>query len=132
MPNQSSPRRILIVDDEKDVADSLQDFLHDRLERAHITAETNPLLAVEALGREPFDMVIADFKMPNMTGIELLRVAKELRPGAWRVLATAYPASTISLNQGDLAIADRIFVKPLLTDPFVRELRGLLGTTPRR
>ena len=131
-PQGSDVRRVLVIDDEEDIATSLRDFLMDRLPRTHVTAETNPLQAVETLSREPFDMVIADFKMPNMTGVELLRVARQLLPRAWRVLATAYPASTTTLNPDDLNVADRVFVKPLQTEPFVNELRKLLDTGPRR
>jgi len=57
--------RILVVDDRADVARAITRMLYD-----HETAtETNPQRAVARIvGGEPFDIVLVDFNMPEMTG----------------------------------------------------------------
>ena len=67
--------RILLVDDESDIVRTLQ----FRLQAAGfevLTAE-NGAQALEMMGREPVDLILSDFMMPEMNGIELTRTIKE-------------------------------------------------------
>ncbi len=67
---------ILVVDDEPVV----MSFLRDLLTESGHTVATAPdgLAALECLRAEPFDLVIADQRMPRMTGIELMRAIEDL------------------------------------------------------
>jgi serine phosphatase RsbU (regulator of sigma subunit) len=51
---------------------------------------TSPGQAIRELSRAPFDLVISDFLMPEMNGIEFLKEAKKLQPDSVRVLLTGY------------------------------------------
>lgn len=80
--------KILIVDDEMLV----RNFLAETLKRKGldiVTAE-NGQKAFSILKDSSFDMVITDMKMPDITGIDILRKVKELAPNTIVVVITAY------------------------------------------
>lgn len=81
--------RVLIVDDDELILASLQNLFH--LETDYeLAVETNPSKAVQRLSTKRFDVVISDFLMPGMDGIQLLETAGKLQPQATRILLTGY------------------------------------------
>ena len=62
---------MLVVDDEKAVADFMRELLESWGLEA--TAETNPLGVLERVARERYDFVILDQTMPGITGVSLAR-----------------------------------------------------------
>jgi DNA-binding NtrC family response regulator len=88
MPSLHTPT-VLVVDDEEMVATALRNFL--QFETPYrVLAFTAPETALAALGQETVDVVIADFMMPAMDGIEFLRRVRESWPQATRILLTGY------------------------------------------
>lgn len=79
---------ILIVDDEPLVRRSLSEFL--TLEGYTVTAASNGIEAMELLKNYSADMVISDIKMPEMTGIELLKHIRKTNFNAPVILITGY------------------------------------------
>jgi len=84
----TSPR-VLVVDDEQDLADSCAWFL----ERAGYEARTanSALQALERMAAEPFAVVVSDVRMPRMSGMELLTAIKQKDPDIEVLLLTGYP-----------------------------------------
>lgn len=80
---------ILIVDDEDMVITSIRAFLQLETEY-RVTGLTLPEEAVKFLETNPVDVVVSDYLMPKMTGLQLLAKAKELQPEAARVLLTGH------------------------------------------
>lgn len=80
--------KILVVDDEILVRDFLKETL-SRKKFEVMTAE-NGNKALALLKEHTFDMVITDMKMPDITGIDVLRKAKELSPNTIVVIITAF------------------------------------------
>lgn len=80
---------VLLVDDEEMVLSSLASFL--RLETDYVVeSRVDPAEAL-AWGREhDVDVVVSDYLMPEMDGIEFLKAFRELRPHAPRILLTGY------------------------------------------
>jgi CheY-like chemotaxis protein len=70
--------RVLIVDDQKEVAEFLAQML--QLIGYEVSTESNPLTALERLENENFDLVISDFKMPELGGFEFYQAVISLRP----------------------------------------------------
>ncbi len=78
-----------IVDDEEMVVTSLESFL--QLETDYrIIGSTSPAEALERLGEAPPNVVVADFLMPAMDGIQFLSEVKDRFPTATRILLTGY------------------------------------------
>lgn len=80
---------VLIVDDEEMVITSVRAVL--MLETDYrVEGFTDPTRAVEYLKNGPVDMVVSDYLMPKLNGLQLLKTAKELQPEATRVLLTGH------------------------------------------
>lgn len=80
---------VLIVDDEDMVITSIRAFL--QLETDYrVNGFTAPLEAVTFLEKNPVEVVVSDYLMPKMTGLQLLAKAKDLQPEAARVLLTGH------------------------------------------
>jgi len=80
---------ILLVDDEKMVLDSLESLF--TLETDYdIIGFTSPFSALENISETSVDLVISDYLMPEMNGIEFLLKFREMYPEAIRILLTGY------------------------------------------
>ncbi|WNB75362.1 response regulator [Methylomonas koyamae] len=82
----ASPAKILIVDDEPNVLKALS-----RLLKAYATVTVES--AEEALliaEQQAFDLVISDYRMPGINGIDFLILFKRLQPDAIRVVLTGF------------------------------------------
>ena len=75
--------KILLVDDEQNVLNALRRELKDHFE---IETFNNPILALDRCREAQFDLVVADYKMPEMNGIEFLKQFGKLQPDAARLV----------------------------------------------
>jgi two-component system, response regulator, stage 0 sporulation protein F len=75
--------------------------------------------AVELMRREPFDLMVLDYKMPGMTGFEVFQQARALHPGMAVVLVTGHGTPEI-INEANRMGFSAILLKPFTSD----ELRG--------
>ena len=82
-------KSILIIDDELDMLQLLKRSLEPDL-RCRIETAQSAKEALEILSRRSFDMVLADIKMPEMDGFELLELLKRDHPQMTVVMMTAY------------------------------------------
>jgi len=79
--------RILIVDDDEAVRESLHDELVDEYE---VETAAGGREAIERLVRGVYDVVISDLRMPDVGGVEVLERARGLHPEAVRILLTGF------------------------------------------
>lgn len=86
---QLATSRVMVVDDDTLVTSSLSSFFSLELEIDPIVFNDSPK-AAEYLRSQQVDLVISDFLMPGLDGIQLLRVAREAQPEVPRVLLTGY------------------------------------------
>jgi DNA-binding NtrC family response regulator len=80
---------VLIVDDEDMVITSVKAFLNLETDYT-INGFTDPQEAAQFLETHPADVIVSDYLMPKMNGIQLLGKAKQLQPEAARVLLTGH------------------------------------------
>jgi len=83
------PRNILIVDDEIDMLKLLKRSLEPDLDCRVVTAESAQQ-ALQQLAQNEFDLVMADIKMPEMDGLQLLEQIKRDYPDLTVVIMTGY------------------------------------------
>ena len=87
--NDEIRSRVLLLDDEEMVTRNLELLL--KMEQGFETVAFNrPEAALDYLQGEAVDVMLVDFIMPDMNGLDFLARAKELRPGSTRVLLTGY------------------------------------------
>lgn len=80
---------IVIVDDEPDILDLLKLILTERTGHKVLTT-TDPHQALEWCKSRQADLLISDLRMPEMEGIELLKMVKQVDPNLPFVLITAF------------------------------------------
>jgi DNA-binding NtrC family response regulator len=81
--------KLVIVDDEEMVLTSIASFL--RLETSYdVSTFTRATAALDYVERNDVDLVISDFLMPEMDGLQFLRRVRDLRPQVPRVILTGY------------------------------------------
>lgn len=80
--------KILVVDDEQGLCTGLQEAL--RRERHDVEATTDPRTALKLASASFYNLVIADIKMPGMSGMELLSKVRERHQATLFILMTAY------------------------------------------
>ena len=86
----SKTKSILLVDDEPDVIDALKREIKKLYPHANIKTTTNPSTVSKLLEKESFDTIIIDYKMKNMTGVEVLESIKDSHPQIRKILLTGY------------------------------------------
>ena len=94
--------RVLFVDDEKRVLNSMRGLFRREFELFLTTEGAN---AVKLVTENEIDVVVADQRMPGMTGIEVLGKIRELSPRTVRILLTGYAdqdAVEGSINIGEV------------------------------
>lgn len=88
---------VLLVDDEDMVLTSIRTLL--LMETAYeVESFTNPERAVEYLETHPAELIVSDYMMPGMNGIQLLGHARRLQPEATRVLLTGHADSASAIR----------------------------------
>ncbi|CCK79274.1 response regulator [Desulfobacula toluolica] len=80
--------KVLIIDDEQDFIDSLGERM--RVRGMDVTAETSPSKALHLVEEKSFDAVVLDLQMPEMDGLETLKILKAKRPEIQVILLTAH------------------------------------------
>ncbi len=99
----NSPSTILIVDDDEHVRRALRRVL--RRARCKILDAPDAEVALGLLQQEPIQVVVSDYRMPGMSGVEFLRAVKERWPRIQRVLLTGQADSTAieeAVNQSEI------------------------------
>src|ERR1700729_2696195 len=102
MPN------ILVVDDERSICELLE--ITFRKEGYRVEVAHNVEAAKRKLESQIFDIVISDVRMPGETGVDLLKLTKEIAPNTFFLLVTGVPTvetAIAAINSG----ADRYVVK---------------------
>ncbi len=117
------PKRILIVDDNPNMSSLLCEML-EVFDYESVRAGDGTQ-ALEALEKDHFAMVITDMRMPNMTGLELLKEVKNRHPKMPVVLISGYSVAEVD-NAVDGVKADGFLGKPLMMSDIERLLNTLL------
>jgi two-component system response regulator PilR (NtrC family) len=112
--------RILVVDDEA----SMRDMLRIVLGRDGYEVRVAPdgRAALDILKREPFDLLLSDIRMPDLSGVEVLRAAKDLNRDIVAFMMTAYASTTTAVEAMRLGAVD-YFTKPFNMDELRLKVR---------
>lgn len=127
--NDAPPLRrqtILIVDDEEDILESLRDLFQVALEDVDCRIAPDGPSALEILADEPIDLIVSDYKMPGMNGLQFMEKARAKAPQVPRVMMTAFPDLDIAIQAINEARIETFFTKPLDPDKVIDAVRQIL------
>ena len=128
MQTLSPNGRVLVVDDEENVRLLLERSLARLEPGIKVQVANSSAQALEFLKGEPFDLVIADYQMPYMNGLELTRTIRQDYPNVKIVLMTAYPSRKIAEQVDELKV-DGYLLKPFSTR-YLRKIVFALLASP--
>ena len=120
-----APRRVLVVDDDPLVADSIRRMLQFDGHQVETAASAEEALAV--FEDKTFDLALVDFEMPKMKGDQLAQAIKARVPGQPVVMFTGY-AEAVSSRATENGGVDMVLGKPFNLE----ELRKTLAKFPPR
>ncbi|MFQ5790941.1 MAG: sigma-54-dependent transcriptional regulator, partial [Acidobacteriota bacterium] len=115
--------RVLVVDDEAGMRKSLAIML--RRDGYAITEAANGKEAADHLGQDVFDLVITDLKMEPVSGLDLLRIVKQMSPDVEVILMTAFGTIETAVEAMKLGACDFI-TKPFQAEEIVLRVRNAL------
>src|SRR3954468_21021815 len=124
---------LLAVDDDPEVLRAVDRDLRRRYaDRYRVVRAESGASAIDALRRfeergDPIALVVADQRMPEMTGVELLQQTMKLVPDAKRVLLTAYADTDAAIDAINKARIDNYLMKPWDPDQLYDSLDVLLN-----
>jgi signal transduction histidine kinase/DNA-binding response OmpR family regulator len=125
MPNGN----ILVVDDEPSILRLTQRLLER--EGFEIITSFDPHDALEILGRQPVDLLLADIRLPGMDGFQLMTTARKQLPDLPVVIMTGYgtvETAVEALHRG----ADGLILKPFINSDFILGVKNALQENQRK
>lgn len=102
---------LLIVDDDEQILMLLGTLLAQE-EGYRISTASDPRRALELLRASPFDLLVADYRMPEMTGLDLIREARRLHPDLMGILITGFAWPDAAGEAAEAGAYD-LMLKPL-------------------
>ena len=121
----ASKPRILVVDDELSMREMLRIVLHR--EGYDVVLAQNGRDAIERLQQEPIDLLLSDIRMPDVSGVEVLRAAKEINRDIVAFMMTAFASTDTAVEAMRLGALD-YFTKPFNMDELRLKVRQHLET----
>jgi HD-like signal output (HDOD) protein/ActR/RegA family two-component response regulator len=103
-------KRILFVDDEKQILDGIRRLLSDQSDLWEMQFAQGGEEALKLCQASRFDVVVSDMRMPGMDGATLLGHVRDLFPDAARLILSGY--SDLALATRAISVAHRVLAKP--------------------
>lgn len=104
-PGSDGRHRVLIVDDEEGIRDLLSRTL--ALAEYDVQTVSDGISALHELTEtgEPFNLVIADLRMPGMDGLTLIREVKQINPQLPIIIITGFSSESSAIEAVNLGVA---------------------------
>ena len=116
-------KKILILDDEGEYLVSLGNFLQEFKFSVCITMTT--VQALDAIKKDKPDLVLFDYKLPDMDGDYFLKKAKELNPSASYILITAWNDPIVLERFKKMGVTDAV-LKPINLEALLKSIKTIL------
>ena len=119
-----STPRILIVDDDSSLCAVVEKLL--AREGYEVETSTDSSRAIDLIAHKHYDLLVLDYLMPGMNGVEIFRQARELQPEIAGVFLTAHARIDTVFPAIDAGV-ERVFAKPLDARELLPVVRQLVG-----
>jgi CheY-like chemotaxis protein len=116
---------ILVVDDDPAQCRVLEKLLTDHGYSARST--TDSVTALELLAHDHYDVLVLDYLMPEMNGVEVFRRARDVQPNVAGVFLTAHTTIDVVFPAIDAGV-ERVLPKPVDTRELLPVIQELLAT----
>lgn len=133
MPVPAPPPRpwvLLLIDDEPDILGSVQALLQGSIPNLKVITAPSGRMGLELLQRERVDLIVSDFKMPGMDGIEFLYQCRKQHPNIPRVMLTAFGNEDLARRAVTDAFVGAFVSKGAEPADLVESISRLLSYSP--
>jgi DNA-binding NtrC family response regulator len=121
--NKLRQMKILLIDDDEWIRDSLGLYFED--EGCHLHALETAEEGIEALKGENYDIIMVDYRLPGMDGLEFLKRIQKTQSHAMKVLVTAYKSKGVVSKAMKIGI-DGFIEKPFTTKTIEESLSRVI------
>lgn len=121
--------KILLIDDDEWIRDSLDIFFES--EGCHITEFETAEEALKELKGQNMDIIIADYRLPGMDGLEFFKQIEESHSHAIKIIITAYKSEEVIAEARRRGIHDFID-KPFTTKTIIETLSRLINQSEHK
>ena len=135
MKNNVQPKQVLVVDDEFEVAAALVENLESLGDNYKVEMVNSAEEALTKVRNERYDLLITDYKMPDMNGLDLARAVRIVSPDTQVILMTAYGTTDIRNTVKDLELGgyiDKPFTMAQILKVVKRAVEYTQGEDPFR
>ncbi len=106
----AAPTRVLVVDDERSMRELLSIVL--KRDGHEVLVAEDGQRAIDLLKRQRVDILITDIRMPQMSGVDVLREAKQIDPEIISIVMTAFASTDTAVEALRLGAADYVHKSP--------------------
>lgn len=117
------PPQILVMEDEFSVAKGLQMVLTE--EGYTVDLAMTGQNALDKFSKKFFDLLLADLRLPDMDGMEVIKQVKEKRPETEAIIITGYPSVSSAVDSVKIGVFDYLR-KPVTEDEVKEVVQGAL------
>lgn len=115
--------RILVVDDDENIRKTVKAILED--EGYLVDLAATGFEAVHKSDKEPYNIALLDIRLPDMEGLELLKLLKDAVPRTRKIMVTGYPSMENAIGALNKS-ADAYLVKPVDVDVLLKTVKEQL------
>jgi DNA-binding NtrC family response regulator len=115
--------KILLVDDDETIRSTMRAILED--EGYSVDSASNGKEAIQKTQEQSYNLALLDIRLPDMEGVELLKLMKEPMPRMRKIMVTGFP----SLQNAVEAVnknADAYLIKPVDVDKLLATVKEQL------
>jgi two-component system, NtrC family, response regulator AtoC len=115
--------KVLVVDDEPIIVESIKEYF----QHLNIVSFADPAQALKALKAEFFDIVLVDYRMPGLSGLDLLIEARRASAYRFGILLTAYADKDLLRQFINQNLIQKVLEKPLDLEELGRVLEDAIA-----
>jgi DNA-binding NtrC family response regulator len=127
----TNERIVSIVDDDLSTTRLFHEALSENIDCVNVVSFTDPVMALEHFtdNKDACALVIADLRMPNLNGLELLKKVKTSNPNVRTILMSAYnfEEDILFLKYMEEGIIDSAIDKPVTMNRLYQRVRDELN-----
>lgn len=113
---------ILVVDDDPDMLLNMKHILKNY----QVETATSPVQALDLLSKKNFHIILSDYQMPEMNGVEFLKKSLEFRPQTKRVIVTAFSELMKNEELWNQAKVHRVLSKPFVPEELIEVVENAI------
>jgi ActR/RegA family two-component response regulator len=117
------PPHVLLVEDEPSMAKGLEMLMNE--EGYHVDLAGTGQDALNAFGEDPFDLMVADLRLPDIDGMEIIEHVRDIHPDTKVIIITGYPSVSSAVKAVKMGVSDYLR-KPFTSDEFLTAISGVM------